>query len=279
MTVSTTSGAMAAWQDQGMAAWNAGPPPVSANVAWAADYGREIKAIIKRQSDRAPRSNQVHLGPSELGSVCDRQVVGKMIAEPGTNHISDGWPAIIGTSVHAWLARALEDENARIGVQRFLAELRVAPVPEHPGTTDVFDYATGIVGDWKVLGETSLAKIQSADGPSRRYKVQLLLYWLGCLLAGLPATRIALIALPRTAPTLDKMYVWGCEPGPEEIALLQEVLRVTAVRRQIAARILEGTMHLNQVPITPDSYECFTCPFYRPQAAHDGGPGCPGKLP
>ena len=60
---------MAAWQDQGgMAAWSAGPPPVNANVAWAADLGREIKEIIKRQAARAPRSVQVHLGPSQLGA-------------------------------------------------------------------------------------------------------------------------------------------------------------------------------------------------------------------
>lgn len=276
------TGAMAAWADQpagGMKAWSGGPPPVNANVVWAADYGREIKALIKRKIERAPRSVQVHLGPSELGVQCSRQVVGKMIGAglaPHTNHISDGWPAFIGTCVHAGLAEALEEENARVGVQRFLPEMRVAPVPEHPGTTDFFDVVTMITGDWKVLGPTSLAKISSPAGPPRKYKVQLLLYWLGCLIAGYDARRIALIALPRTAPSLDGMYVWGCEPGPEEIALLREVLRVTAVRRQIAARILEGVMQLEEVPITPDDDECYWCPLFRPQAARDGGPGCPG---
>ena len=279
MTADTT-GAMALWQQQGgRAAWSSGPPPVNANCAWAADYGREIKAIIERQASRAPRSNQVHVGPSELGSECEHQSVGKMIGPglaPRTKHVMSLWPAIVGTAVHAWLAQALEDENARIGVQRFLTEMRVAPIPEHPGTTDLFDTIAFITGDWKILGPTSLAKTQSPEGPSRKYKVQLLLYWLGCILAGYPARRIALIALPRTAPSLDGMYIWGCEPGPAEIALLQEVIRVTAIRRQIATEILKGTMRLADVPIKPDPEECIFCPLFRPQSAKDGGPGCAG---
>ena len=272
---------MAAWADQpagGRAAWSGGPPPVNANVPWAADLGREIKEIIKRQAARAPRSVQVHLGPSQLGASCHRQVVGEMCGAgvaPATNHISDPWPSIIGTAVHAWLSAAFEDENARIGTERFLAELRVAPLPEHPGTTDLFDWATGTVADHKVLGPTSMAKIQSPDGPPRKYKAQLLLYWLGCLLAGLPARRIALIAYPRTAPTLDGMYVWGCEPGPEEIVLLRDVIQVTAARRQVAAEILAGTRRLEDVATTPGD-ECYFCPQFRPTAAYDGGPGCPG---
>jgi hypothetical protein len=260
----TTTGAMDLWKTQGgMAAWSSGPPPVNANVPWAAEVGREMAALIKRQARRAPRSTQLNLGPSELGVDCDYQVVGKMVGQgvaPHTNNVSDPWPAIIGTAVHAWLATALTDENARIGVERFLAELRVAPIPEHPGTTDWYDAVARLIGDWKVVGPTTLAKISSPSGPPRKYKVQLLLYYLGCLIAGYDAHRVVLIALPRAAPTLDQMYVWGCEPGPEEFALLAEVIRVTAVRRQIAALILQGVMHLNEVPITPDPDECFFRP-------------------
>ena len=268
------------WQAQmsrtGQAAWSGGPAPVNANVPWAAEFGAELRALIRRQQDRAPRSIQAHLGPSELGSECDLQVIGKMVAAPRTNHVADLWPSIIGTAVHAWLAVALEDENARIGLQRFLAEIRVAPVPEHPGTADGYDTFTYTTLDWKILGPTSMAKIASPAGPSRRYKVQLLLYFLGLWAAGYRPRRIALVALPRTAPTLDQMYVWGCEPGPAEVALLAEVLRVTAWRRQMAAAILQGTMTLSQIRPTPDNDECFTCPLYRPQAAYDTGPGCPG---
>ena len=279
MTIERISG-MAAWQDQGGRAPAMTQP--NGSSPWAQAYAREIRDLIHRQADRAPRSIQSHLGPSELGIICDRQVIGKMVGPlfpntKRTNHVSDPWPAIVGTAVHAWLATALEDENARIGLTRFLAELRVAPVPEHPGTTDFYDYAEASIGDWKVLGPSTMAKIRSPDGPPRKYHVQLLLYWLGILALRLPAVRIALVALPRTAPTLDSMYVWEHVPGPEDIDLLTEVLRITAVRREIAAEILKGNIRIEDVPITPDEEECYWCPFWRPQAFYDGGPGCPGK--
>lgn len=253
---------MTAWTDQG------GRAPVTSqpngNSLWAQGYAREIQDTVNRQADRAPRTVQRHLGPSELGVICHRQVIGKMVGPvfpntKRTNHVASPWPAVVGTAVHAWLAQAFDDENARIGVQRFLTEMRVAPTPEHPGTTDLFDYVERAVVDHKVLGPTTLAKIRSPSGPPRKYRVQLLLYWLGCLNAGLPAERIVIIAYPRTAPSLDNMYVWEHIPGPADIDLLTEVLRVTALRREIAAEILKGGMRIEDVPITPDSDECYFC--------------------
>jgi len=272
-------GGMAAWREQsGRKASYAASVPVApgGNTPWARAYGSEIKKLIERQAARAPRSLQVHLGPSELGTRCHRQIVGKMIGTPRTNHVSHFWPAIIGTATHAWLAQALLDENARLGRERFLAELRVAPVPQHAGSTDAFDWDDGTLIDWKVLAPTSMDKIRSPDGPPYRYKVQLLLYWLGALLAGLPVQRIAIVALPRTTPNLDTMYVWAHEPGPEDAALVAEVLAVTALRQKMATAILTGHMRLEDIPITPSNDECYFCPLWRPQSARDGGAGCPG---
>jgi len=113
-----------------------------------------------------------------------------------------------GTSVHAWLAEAFNRENARIGRRRWLTELRVAPTDEHPGSTDLYDVDEQAVVDWKDLGPTSLAKIKSGRIP-RHYHVQLLLYGLGCLRAGLPVRRVVLVALPRGHPPST-----GCTPGP-----------------------------------------------------------------
>lgn len=255
-----TSG-MAAWQEQGgrKASYAASVPTApGGNTDWARAYGTEIRQLIHRQAARAPRSLQAHIGPSEMGEPCARQVVGKMIAEPSTNHVPSLWPAIIGTSVHAWLAIALQDENARVGRQRFLSEMRVTPDPEHPGTTDFYDWETQTTGDWKCLGPTSMAKI-TRNGPSFQYRVQLLLYWLGCLIAGLPVRRIALVALPRAAATLDGMYVWSHEPGPEDAALVAGVLQVTAARRQLAAAIQRRELTLSDIPITPSSDSCLYC--------------------
>lgn len=245
------------------------------NTDWARRYGDEIKDVVHRQASHAPRSIQAHLGPSELGSACHRHVVGKLIAVPATNHVPSPWPAILGTAAHAWLAQAFEDENTWIGARRFLTELSVTPVPGHSGTTDLFDRFWGAVVDHKVVGPSTLAKIASGKGPSRLYHVQLLLYFLGCLNAGLPAKRVVLIAYPRAAATLDGMYVWEHIPGPEDAALLAEVLRDTALRKQMATEILARRMTLEQVPITPGD-ECYFCSQFRPASARDLGPGCPG---
>jgi hypothetical protein len=129
-----------------------------------------------------------------------------------------------------------------------------------------------------VLGPTSLAKVKSAEGPPLRYRVQLLLYAAGFRNLGLPVKRIVLAAYPRTASTLDGMYVWDHWCTPEDDLLVQETIRKTLVRRQLAAEVAAGRMTLRQVPASPDDDACFFCPFYRPQAAYDEGPGCPGTI-
>lgn len=252
------------------------PAMPQGNTLWASRYAADLRQVIVRQASRQPRSVQLFLGPSELGAECDRQVIGKMIAAPRTNHVSDPWPSIVGTAVHAWLAEKFRLENELNGTLRWLTETRVAPHPQHPGTADLFDLLEAALVDWKILGPTSIDKVRSPDGPSRRYKVQLLLYALGFRNYGARVDRIALVALPRTAATLDAIYVWEhpCDPAADD-ALIAEVLRVTGIRRMIAAEILKGGMRIEEVPITPDSDECFFCPFYRPQAIRDGV-GCPG---
>ena len=213
-----------------------------------------------------------------MGAACDRQVVGKLTAAGRTNHVADPWPSIVGTAVHAWLAETFEKENRRLGLIRFLTEISVAPTPAHPGHTDLYDDAESAVVDWKILGASTLSKVRSSAGPPRKYQVQLLLYGAGCRALGLPVKRVVLVALPRTASTLDGMYVWDHPITPADADMVAEVLRITDVRKEIATEILNGRMRLDQVPITPSDDECFYCPFYRPQSAYDNGRGCPGTI-
>lgn len=256
----------------------AAPAPLSGNTPWAARYAAEVRRIVHQHAARAPRTLQQHLGPSELGVACDRQVVGKLAALPVTNHVSDPWPSIVGTAVHAWLADAFTAENLRTGVTRFLTEFRVTPHPDHPGTGDLYDHAEQSVDDHKVLGPTSLAKVQSAGGPPRKYRVQLHLYALGFRALGLPVRRVALIAYPRTAASLDGLYVWEEPHDAAAEQLLQEVFNQTAFRKILAASLIAGRLGLTDIPSSPSDDECFFCPFYRPQSARDNGPGCPGTV-
>ncbi|MCW2496078.1 hypothetical protein [Jatrophihabitans sp.] len=261
----------------------AAPAPLNGSSPWASRYATELRRVLTDHAARAPRSLQLHLGPSELGVACDRQVAGKMAGLPTTNHVNDPWPSIRGTALHAYAAEAFMADNGRRGLLRWVVEQRVHPHPDHPGTADLYDAVEQALADHKFLGETSMAKVRSAKGPSRKYVVQLLLYGLGYLLLGLPVRRVVLAAYPATASSLDGLYVWERaltgDDGqllPENADLISEVFAQTATRQAYATELHAGRLSLDQIPLTPDSDECYFCPFYRPQSARDGGPGCPG---
>lgn len=258
----------------------AAPAPLNGSSPWASRYAAELRRVVVEHAERSPRSLQLQLGPSEVGVACDRQVVGKMAGLPKTNHVSDPWPSIVGTAVHAWLADAFAEDNRRRGLIRWVPEQRVITHPDtsliHPGTGDLYDAVEQAVDDHKVLGESSLSKVRSADGPPRKYVVQLLLYGEGFRRLGLPVRRVALIAWPRTSSSLDGLYVWDREHTSADDQLIQEVFDQTRIRQQLALEVHAGRLSINQIPSAPDSSECFFCPFYRPQSARDGGPGCPG---
>lgn len=273
-----------------------GPPVPGGNTPWAARYGSELRRIIRAAAERQPRSLQTFLGPSEIGAECDRQVVGKMvqglIAEAResrlavvsprveyqvakTNHVVDPWPSVVGTAVHAWLAEAFAAENLLLPNARWLTEQRVTPDPRHPGTADLYDGLWQQVDDWKILGPTSMEKVRRE--PSRRYQIQLGLYGIGYERMGLPVLGVNLVACPRTAPSIDGLYVWHRDLDAEFRAEIQVVLDDTDRRHALARDVFEGRRGLMSVEMTPDDDECYFCPFYRPDAA-TSGVGCPGTV-
>ncbi|HEX6871070.1 MAG TPA: hypothetical protein VF163_08230 [Micromonosporaceae bacterium] len=254
----------------------AAPPSLAGNTPWASRYAAELRQVVHEHARNSKRTLQKHLGPSELGTPCDRQVVGKLVGAPVTNHVVDPWPSIVGTATHAWLADAFTAWNTRHGFARWLAEQRVIPHPDHTGTADLYDGEEQAVVDHKVLGESSMAKVRSVAGPSPRYQIQLLLYGKGYRVLGLPVKRVALAAYPRTAASLDGLYVWERATGDHDDALIAEVFRLTDRRKATAEEVLSGKRQLSTVAIAPDDDECFFCPFYRPQSKRDNGPGCPG---
>ncbi|TCB97558.1 hypothetical protein E0H26_11610 [Micromonospora zingiberis] len=254
----------------------AAPARLGGNSPWASRYASELRRVVVEQANGSARNRQRHLGPSELGVPCDRQVVGKLAGLPATNHVVDPWASIVGTAVHAWLADAFTAANAGLDFPRWLAEQRVTPHPEHPGTADLYDAVETAVVDHKILGESSMAKVRSNSGPPIHYQIQLLLYGKGYRILGLPVTRVALAAYPRTSASLDGLYVWERATGPQDDALIEEVFKLTDRRKAMAEEILNGSKTLTDIPITADDDTCFFCPYYRPQSKRDNGPGCPG---
>src|SRR5574342_606025 len=201
--------------------------PVNGNTPWANRYASELREIIYHAGRNSPRNLQVHLGPSELGVPCDRQVAGKLAELPTVNYVVDPWPSILGTAGHAWLADAFRAENERHGL-RWVPETRVEPHPDHAGTADLYDGQEQAVVDWKILAWDKIEEIAS-KGPSIQYQIQLLLYGLGYRRIGLPVRRVVLVALPRTKATLRDMYVWDHELSAADDAAIEEVWKLTAI--------------------------------------------------
>lgn len=265
---------------------SAAPASVSGNTPWASRYAAELRRIWLAHAAQDARTVQTHLGPSELGVECDRQVVWKLLGLPATNHVVDPWPSIRGRALHTMAEDVFSADNLRSGLLRWITEQKVTPTPEHPGTADLYDAVEESVVDHKFLGASTMTKIRKQ--PPRKYVGQLFLYGLGYSLLGLPVRRIAIAAYPATAGSLDGLYVWEhtfaeADPitgelviTPDVSKLLLDIFTDTDRRKRQAADVRARRLDLDGVPAEPDNDECFFCPAYRPQSAKDGGPGCPG---
>lgn len=250
------------------------------NTPWAEEKARTHQRKWEAYAARSPRTLQVHLGPSELGVRCHRQVAGKMAGLPATNHVSDPWPSIRGTALHAYATEVYQYDNETNGL-RWLTEHPVVPHNLHPGTLDLYDALDESVEDHKFLGEFSMEKVKSEDGPPHHYQMQLLLYARGARRLGLRVSRVALLAYPATGSSLNSNYVWERVHTAQDDADLAEVFEWTEYRRQWAVALISGSAQLSDVPAhTEDADVCHFCPFYRPAMAHGnvGGIGCPGGV-
>jgi hypothetical protein len=259
----------------------AAPRPTSTqgNSPWAAARAGQLADVVRRYSARRPRSLQKHLGPSELGVSCDRQVVGKLLGVPTTNHVTDPWPSFMGTAGHAEMEDVFAWENTQLGSIRYMTEERVFPggaFAEHPGTADLYDAWEACLGDHKFLGATSMDTVKSPAGPPRKYQAQLGIYGLGEMAAGRPVKRVALFAWPRTGSSLAGLYVWEHAMDAQMAQLLYEVADDTKRRKAQAAAVAAGQARWSDVPREPDHHECYFCPFYRPGV--EDGVGCPGTV-
>ena len=241
----------------------------------AAQAGWEIRDILVRQSHREPRSVQRDPGPSELGVICDRQVVAKMAGEAETGHTADPWPSIVGLALDAWLKQYFRNENRLNGFDRWLTDIKVRPHPLYPGTLDLYDTVTYTVLDLKAQGASTAAKLRSG-GPSPRYFNQVRLYAWGMRLAGYRVDRVSIVSLPRTKSFLSEIYVWDHVLTEADDLAVIELLQRTEARRHAAQLVTSGQLPIGQVQRTPDGEECHFCDYFRVEAAHDGGPGCPG---
>src|ERR1700743_2311924 len=101
---------------------------MNGNSSWAQRYSQELREVVVRYADRLPRNVQRHLGPSELGHLCDRQLVGKMagvsLGSGNSNNMHDPWASIVGTAIHAFLEQAFHWESQRLIEEQHLTNMR-----------------------------------------------------------------------------------------------------------------------------------------------------------
>lgn len=236
-------------------------------------FKQEIIRMVREYDASRPRSQQVHLGPSEIGAGCDRQIAYKLAGRPQVNETADPWFPIIGTAVHAWLATAVGWYNDvvlnRAGDPRFIVENRVKVAADHAsayntsGSTDVYDADWERVIDWKIVGTTTMRKVKK-DGSPQQYVVQGNTYGEGWRQAGYPVKELLICYLPRSN-FLTNMYIDRLDFQPE-----------------LAHQAMQRVGHIETLVrggIPPEAFpaaDCsIWCPFYTPKVPL-GTNSCPG---
>lgn len=257
----------------------AGPPPAyqgtpPSTVATMRDVLADLDAS-------RPRSQQTALGPSELGTPCQRQIAMKLAGIP--RQLPDSrppWAPMQGTAIHTLMEEALRFHNQQLGRERWIIEERLHMDAEISGSGDAYDTDHAMVVDWKYVGATALRKVKRKTVPNEQlvspdYRVQAHLYGYGHARAGRPVKWIRLVLLARSH-NYDDSAEWTEAYNPE--------IAIRALDRYYATQDLIGPNGLNLaanpklwpvVPAAPGD-ACTWCPFRRA-----GGPadqtGCPGN--
>jgi hypothetical protein len=234
---------------------------------------REFTEIIYWADLNSARSLQTTIGPSELGTPCDRKIAYRLAGAAEVNEMRDPWPAIVGTGVHMWMEEAVARWQAgnTLNVEYMTeAELKIGDIVGH---TDV--YRDGIVIDYKTAGVDAFKKMRK-EGPSRGYRIQTQLYGLGHADAGRPVTHVCLIVLPRSGWLRD-MYVWTDVYRPS--VALDALARKRSIESGLrAVDIWKHPEVYDKIPAVED--HCGMCPFYRKNGMMNlegaNEKGCPG---
>lgn len=243
------------------------------------DLAKELSVRIKEtfyaydnRKTKDNRSAQTTLGPSEIGTPCDRRLAMALMGVPPVNPGGDGWAAFVGTCGHVGMAEMLTFADA--GTGRYAVELPLTfqSVWVPRGTTDALDRRDATLIDWKFMGAYSLKKFK-LEGPSTTYRVQAQVYGLGATEAGEKVRNVAIVGLPRAGGSLDDMHVWTEKFDPK---IGREALkRVDDIAKQTQDFEQHGTpMEIGAK--FPTANDCRYCPFHL-KTDKEMRRGCPGS--
>lgn len=214
----------------------------------------DLRGIITHAIDNAPRSLQAQLGPSDIGTGCDR-CLAHMLAGSAKRQQPTPWLPTIGTAVHEWLETTVLRHMGDTGSDRYLPEvtvtvgdLRGQPITGH---ADLFDVHAGAVIDFKIVGKRTLD--EAKRGPKATYRNQIHLYGAGVAALGFDVRHVAIWHMPRNAISLDAGHV-HTEPWDPQVAD-DALQRANALAGGVDALGLAAV--LDQMP--PHTGTDFTC--------------------
>ena len=263
-------------------------PKVWAETQPMSDLGAEIahrlKEMFHAYSNRMERNQQSTLGPSEIGTACDRRLALSLMRYPAVNPGGDNWASFVGTCIHSGLEEMFMWADAGSG--RYAPEVRLTFPNKHvpKGTTDLIDRVLLCVIDHKGMGQWSLDKLKT-QGPSRTYRVQAHTYAYGASIKGERVKHVAIVGWPRDKGSLDDLYVWT-EPYDPDIAR-NALQRVDNIGAQLAGCTDTYGLHNDgcgcpdtvaaAYALPMDNTDCRFCPFYMKGAARSEGGICNGR--
>lgn len=167
-----------------------------------------LKTALYEHDGERERSKQTQLGASSVGG-CRRQAWNILNDVPKTNYDTERLAAIVGTSIHATIAGAMEAADP-FG-DEFIIE-QAFETPELKGHCDLFIKSTGTVVDWKTTTKSKLSAF-----PSDQQRMQVQLYGYLIEEAGHMVHEVCLVAIPRDGQSKDiKVHT---EPYDRDTAL------------------------------------------------------------
>ena len=227
----------------------------------------EVRRLIIDHDAARPRSQQTHIGPSDLSSPCNRRLVMQLLNVPRVAQNEVNLYAYVGTALHNWLEQGCKLWNRQNRHGRWLTEVAVSvPVTAEvnlTGNVDAYDVDTGTAIDWKGRGT---AKPSSAT--RAKHHAQLLPYGLGLILAGHEVKHTAVVYVPRNG-TLAEIEV---DSRPFDHDAAEALLRRY---EQLLTMAKAGPAVL---PLIPTADDCTFCPWWQP-GSDDLTTGCPGVRP
>jgi hypothetical protein len=216
----------------------------------------ELGEIITQAGIYSPRSQQVYIGPSEVGTECTRRIAYKLLDWEKVNESGGGnWAAQVGTAIHSHLEGIFSKFP-----DRFEVESKVKITKNLSGTIDLFDKEKGIVLDWKTTSPANV-KEKRNSGATNQQIIQVQLYAYGKAQEGHDVKKVGLAFLP-TGGQISEMHL-ELHDYDEGVAV-GALSRLDDVRNLLTLLDVESSPQMwGHIPKVT-SRLCNYCPYFRP---------------